>query len=116
MDFQPIEQARRLDTDYRDDCKRLPAVDEPWFGYVELRSAEGKLVRHKIGRVTHREPAILTFHHPFAAAYYDAEPGDAFEPDDARWPDYGAKVVVARARVAAQAREIQRVELRRTDG
>src|SRR5438445_2231431 len=102
--------ATRLDHIYRVTCTRLN-VDEPWFGAFALDRG-GKRSEYRMGTRRNPDERIIDWRHPLAEAYYDCQPGDAFELD-APHPQYAevTGIVEYHAAVQASSRALVRVEI-----
>ncbi|HNS97352.1 MAG TPA: AAA family ATPase [Polyangiaceae bacterium] len=77
--MDPVALASRLDDEFRTSCSLLDN-DNPWFGYVTLRSGD-RLREYRIGRFRTVEHHIVPVTHPIARALMECEPGDDFEVD-----------------------------------
>ena len=105
-----LNVATQLDGIYRATCTRLDA-DEPWFGAFALDRG-GKRSEYRVGIRRNPDERIVDWRHPLAEAYYDCQPGDAFELD-APHPQYArvTGIIEYHAAVQASSRALVRVEV-----
>jgi DNA helicase-2/ATP-dependent DNA helicase PcrA len=72
-----LRHATALDADFRAACARAES-DEPFHGAFALRVGD-KVREYRVGKRGFPELRIIPWQHPYARAFYEGKPGEAFD-------------------------------------
>lgn len=107
----PLHHATTLDADFRTACARTE-LDDPFHGAFALQVGD-KLRQYRVGKRALPDHRIIPWQHPYARAFYEGKPGDAFEhePSEATGQRFQAVegTIAHLARITARERALSRV-------
>lgn len=104
-----IQYAAQLDGEFSRACTTLNK-EEPFFGEFAIKVGN-ELKSYKVGQLRAVSQRVIPANHPIARAYFECDPGDAFEAEA-----HELKLVPIqgnlhhKSRLATRARRIQRLE------